>query len=67
MTIKIGDKVRFTPEWLRSAGIYTGDFPRAGGPVVHVGAETEGRALVTFDCPILGRWCVMNLNLEVYK
>ena len=65
--MKIGDKVRFTGEWLRNTGNYTGAMPLAGGPVLDVLALTEGRSFVTFDCPILGEWTALSCNLEVVK
>jgi hypothetical protein len=33
-TISVGDKVRYSPAFLRSTGQYTGDIPHARGTVV---------------------------------
>lgn len=65
--MQIGDKVRFTPEWLRNTFNYTGDMPLAGGPVTEIVPLSEGRAFITFDCPILGEWTALSTNLEVWK
>ena len=65
--MKVGDKVRFTGDWCRNTGNFTGDIPFAGGPVTEVRDMSDGLAFVTFDCPLLGKWTALSCNLEVYK
>lgn len=57
--IKIGDKVRFHKNWLRSTFQFTGDVPRAQGFVVNIDGIV---ATVEWDCLSPSRVLVKNLT-----
>jgi len=63
--ITIGTKVRFTAEFLRNTGQYTGTVPFMGGPTVEITPLGEQR-LITFRDPLVGNWTALEANLEPY-
>ena len=47
MKIKIGDRVGYSAQWLRSTGQYTGTVPFARGEVVKIREYTSSLVLAT--------------------
>lgn len=66
--MKIGDRVRYTAQWLRSCGMYTGNICFAKGEIVEVRKCSRDfiLAVVQWDNDYIPR--VVNVgNLEIVK
>lgn len=47
--MKVGDRVRFTSQWLKSTGQIIGEIPFMRGDIVHLGELFSGKQVATVE------------------